>query len=36
MLVAAAPSSLEQIPLNWSSATMPTTGLWFSSTHRMH
>lgn len=27
MLVAAAPSSLEQIPLNWSSATMPTTGL---------
>ncbi len=27
MLVAAAPSSLEQIPLNWSPATMPTTGL---------
>jgi hypothetical protein len=27
MLVAAAPSSLEQIPMNWSSATMPTTGL---------
>jgi hypothetical protein len=27
MLVAAAPSSLEQIPVNWSSATMPTTGL---------
>ncbi|CAM6021044.1 unnamed protein product [Sphagnum balticum] len=30
MLVAAAPSSLEQIPLNWSSATMPTTEEGFS------